>query len=123
MSQFEQRANIKFCQKLGKSPSETFNMIKQVYGDEAFGRSAVFKWHQRFAQGRDSLEDDDRSGRPKAVRTERKIEEVATLVRANRSQSVDDIAAAVGISHGTCHKILTDDLSMSCVSKHHSPLT
>jgi transposase len=73
MSQFEQRANIKFCQKLGKSPSKTFNMMKQVYGEEALGRSAVFKWHQRFAQGRDSLEDDERSGRPKAVRTERNV--------------------------------------------------
>jgi hypothetical protein len=51
MSQFEQRANINFCQKLGKSRSETFNMMKQVYGEEALGRSAVFKWHQRFAQG------------------------------------------------------------------------
>jgi transposase len=57
-------------------------MMKQVYGEEALGRSAVFKWHQRFAQGTDSLEDDERSGRPKAVRTERKIEEVATSVRA-----------------------------------------
>jgi hypothetical protein len=28
MSQFEQQANIKFCQKLGKSPSETFNMME-----------------------------------------------------------------------------------------------
>jgi hypothetical protein len=34
------------------------------------------------------LEDDEHSGRPKAVRTERKIEEVETLVHANRSQSM-----------------------------------
>jgi fructose/tagatose bisphosphate aldolase len=41
------------------------------------------------------------------------------LVSANRSQSVDDVAAAVGISHGTCHKLLTDDdLNMSRVSEH-----
>jgi hypothetical protein len=60
-------------------------------------------------------------GRRKAVRTEYKIEEVATLVRANRSQSVDDIAAAVGISHGTRHKILADDLNMSHVSEHCDP--
>jgi hypothetical protein len=75
MSQFEQRANIKFYQKLGKSPSETFNMMKQVYGEEALGRS---------------LEDYERSGGSKAVRSESKIEDVSTLVRANRSQSVDN---------------------------------
>jgi hypothetical protein len=36
-------------------------MIKQVYS-EALGRSAVFKWHKRFAQGRNSLEDDEHTG-------------------------------------------------------------
>ncbi|PSN52474.1 hypothetical protein C0J52_11205, partial [Blattella germanica] len=29
----------------------------------------VFKWHQRLSQGRDSLEDDQRMGRPPTVRT------------------------------------------------------
>jgi hypothetical protein len=103
MSQFVQRANVKFCQKLGKSSSETFQMIKQAY-DEALGRSAVFKWHKSFAQVRDSLED-EHIGRPRTVRSELKIQEVATLVRANRSQTVDEIAAAAaaGISRGTCH--------------------
>jgi hypothetical protein len=42
MSQFEQRENVKFCQKLGKSTNKTFHMIKQAYGEEALGRSAVF---------------------------------------------------------------------------------
>jgi hypothetical protein len=48
MSQFEQQENFKFCQKLGKSASETLQMIKQAYG-EALGRSAVLKWHKGFA--------------------------------------------------------------------------
>ena len=54
-----------------------------------------------------------RIGRPQTVRTERKFQEVAKLVRANRSKSVDDLAAAVWVSRGTCFKILTDDLNMS----------
>ena len=57
------------------------------------------------------------------VRTKRKIEEVATVVRANCSQSVDDIAAAVVMNHGTCHKILTYDLNMSHVTQHRVPCT
>jgi hypothetical protein len=48
MSQFEQRENITFCQKLGKSASKMFHMIKQAYG-KALGRSAMFKWHKGFA--------------------------------------------------------------------------
>lgn len=47
-----QLGKVKFCQKLGKSASETFQMIKQVYGEKALGRSAVFKLHKCFAQGR-----------------------------------------------------------------------
>jgi hypothetical protein len=63
------------------------------------------------------LEDVEHTGRPLTVRTELKIQEVATLVHANRFQTVDEIAAA-GISHGTCHKILSDDLNMSRVTMH-----
>ena len=73
-------------------------MKQQVYGDDALNRSAVFRWQRRFSQRADSLEDDVCTGGPQTVRTERKIEEVATLLYANRSQSVDDLAAAVGIS-------------------------
>jgi hypothetical protein len=42
----------------------------------------------------------------KTVRTKLKIQKVATLVLANHSHMIDEIAAA-GISHHTCHKILT----------------
>jgi hypothetical protein len=47
-------------------------------------------------------------------RTELKIQEVAMLVHANHSQMVDDIAAAPGISRGTC-------LNMSHVTQHSVP--
>jgi hypothetical protein len=87
------------------------------------GRNAVFKWHKRFAQGRDRLEDDEHTGRPRTARTELQIQEVATLVHANRALTVDELAAAAaaGISHGTCHKILSDDLNMSCVTQRSVP--
>ena len=57
------------------------------------------------------------TGRPQTVLTERKIEEVTMLVPPNGSQSVDDLASAVGVSHATCYKILTDDLNMSRVTQ------
>jgi hypothetical protein len=41
------------------------------------------------------------------------------LAHANCSQMVDQVAAvAAGISHGTCHKILSDELKMSCYPAH-----
>jgi hypothetical protein len=55
------------------------------------------------------------------IRTELKIQEVATLVHANHSPMVDEIAASGRISHGTCQKILTDDLNTSRVTQHSVP--
>jgi hypothetical protein len=102
-SLFEQRENVGFCQKLDKSSREKYQMIKQAHCEEASGCSAVCKWHNCVAQERDSLEDDDHTGRPKTVRTELKIQGVTSSVHANRSQTVHEVAAA-GISRGTCHR-------------------
>ncbi|KAG5337945.1 ATP6 synthase, partial [Acromyrmex charruanus] len=40
----EQRAVIKFNAKLGKSVSETFRSMQQVYGSQCLGRTTVFEW-------------------------------------------------------------------------------
>ena len=67
------------------------------------------------------MEDDVLTGRPQTVLNERKIEEVTMLVRAHGSQSVDDLASAVGVSQATCYKILTDDLNLSRSTQHSVP--
>ena len=85
ISQLEQWTNIKLCQKLGKTSTVKFQMLQQVYDDDALSRSVVFRWHRHFAQGQDSLEDVVHTSRPQAVRTEHKIQVVAMLVRANGS--------------------------------------
>ena len=56
----EQRANIKFCVKLGKSGAETFQMIRRAYGNEAMSRARCFEWHALFKRGTTSLEYDER---------------------------------------------------------------
>lgn len=61
------------------------------------------------------MEDDEHTSQPRMVRTELKTQEVATLVHANRSQTVHEITPA-WISHGTCH-----DLNMSRVTRHSVP--
>jgi hypothetical protein len=48
--------------------------------------------------------------------SELKMHKVALLVHAKPLLSADEITAA-GISHGTCHKILSDHLNMSCVTQ------
>jgi hypothetical protein len=47
----EQRYAVKFCFKLGKSASETFELIKHAYGDDALSRTRVFEVHKMFKEG------------------------------------------------------------------------
>ena len=60
----EQRIKIKFCRKLGKSASETVDILRVAHGDNVLKKSSVFEWHERFKEGQESVEDDERPGQP-----------------------------------------------------------
>ena len=45
----EQRAVIKFCVDIGKTPTETHKFIKQSVTYANVSRWLVFKWHKRFS--------------------------------------------------------------------------
>ena len=58
----EQRICIKFCFKIRKTTTETYQLLQQAYGEDAMGRTQVFDWFHRFKEGRTSVESDPRSG-------------------------------------------------------------
>jgi len=62
----EQRTNMIFCFKLQKSAKETHEMLKLVYSDAAVTMKTVYKWFKRFRNCCESVEDEERSGRPSA---------------------------------------------------------
>jgi transposase len=70
----EQRAAIKFYFELGKSAAKTYELLQKVYGSDSLSRSMTFEWFKRFREGQESLEDDERSGRPTTNRNEQTIE-------------------------------------------------
>jgi len=45
-------------------------VLVQVYWDNAMKKTAVCKWVKRFAEGTESVTDEERSGRPVTSRTE-----------------------------------------------------
>ena len=63
----EERHAIKLCFKLGKNATETYGMLQTAFGASCMNRTSVFEWHKRFKEGRESLRDDERSGRSKEV--------------------------------------------------------
>ncbi|PNF43072.1 hypothetical protein B7P43_G02720 [Cryptotermes secundus] len=116
MRQFEQHANIKFMCKWEKSASEMQSALQQIYGDSALKKSAVYDWFSRFKNWQETLEDDQRSGRPSTSRTEEMIGKVRQLIRCDRRMTIAELEQEVGVSHGSIHAILFDDLRMRRVS-------
>ena len=97
----EQRTNLKFLVRLGKSPSEALRMLQEVYRQETMSRSSVFQWHKRFKEGREKVEDDAQSGRPSSNRTEDNVERVRQKVREDRRMTVRMVAYELGINRET----------------------
>ena len=108
----EQCACIKFCFKLGKTATECYEMLKTAFAEQAVGHSQRFQWFSRFKVGRTSIDDDKCSGRPVSSSMPEMIERVCRIIREDHRHTTDEVSMLVGISHGTCHKILTEGLKM-----------
>jgi hypothetical protein len=98
---FEQRVNIKFCVKLGKTATETFQLLRDTYGDEALSQARVVGWHRRFVLGRVSVEDDTISGRPSSSRNEHNVVPIRDMIREDRTVTVRILADALHNSKST----------------------
>lgn len=94
----EQRYAIKFCVRLNKTASETLVMIQDAFKEEAMSRAAVFNWHKRFKDGRQNVEDDDRSGRPSTSRTDNNVDRVRQLLKSDRRLSTRLIGDELGLA-------------------------
>ena len=81
-------------------------MLVQVYGDNAMKKTAVNKWVVRFSEGRESVTDEERSGRPATSRTEENIANIRHIGRENRRLTVRSIAEQVNIDRETIRKNL-----------------
>lgn len=93
MDVLEHRAVIKFCVQAGKSPIETkrFILLDAVGDGPHVSRTMVYKWHQRFKDGRTDNFTDERKGRPQEVDTS-VTEAVLKGLNTDRRVTVREIA-------------------------------
>jgi transposase len=114
----EQRVCMKFCLKLAKTFAETFQMLKQAYGEDCLSRTKCYKWYQRFKSGRTSTEDEPKTGRPSTSKDNDHVEKVRAVIREKRHLTVREISEEVHarITKSSCHTILTEKLEMHHVA-------
>jgi len=103
----EQHVCVKFCFKLGKNFTETFQMLQQAYGEDCLSRTQCYEWYQRFKSGRTSIEEDPKYGRPSSSTGDDHIEKVRSVIRENRRLTIREVSEEVGICKTLCHTILT----------------
>jgi histone-lysine N-methyltransferase SETMAR len=113
--QISYRAVIQFLTLEKTPPKEIHERMLKVYGNDCPSYSTIKNWAAEFHRGRNSLEDEERSGRPCEAVTEENVRAVEELVMEDRRSSVHSLAMALGISVGSVEIILHKHLGMSKV--------
>ena len=109
-SKVEYPAEMRHLYLKGKTGKEIHGELADVYGSSASSYAQVKFWVGEFKRGRTSLE--ARSGRPLDATDEEMCKKVLDLVYSDRRIQVEEIAQALGISHGSISTILHVRLGM-----------
>ena len=112
LSKAEYRAVIRYLYLEGKTGQEIHCELTNVYGTSAPSYAQVKFWVGEFKCSRTSLEDETRSGRPSDATDEEMCNKVWDLVYSDRRITVEEIANALHISHGSVSTTLHDRLGM-----------
>ena len=110
MEKIEYRAYIKTRSLLGIPATDITNELLQVYGVNAPQYRTVAKWAALFKAGRETLEDDHRSGRPITVHTASNIELVKSIIQHDPHATFDEIVAESSINRYTVGEIINSSL-------------
>ena len=83
-----------------------------VYGDSCVGKTAVYRWISEFLSEKSPSNPVDGRGPPFSARDEQNIAQVKALVEGDQHSTVRELSDTCGLSIGTVHTILHDDLHM-----------
>ena len=86
--------------------------MQRVYGNGASKYATVCKWVRCFNDGRESIENDPRVGRPVSVLTEKNVATVKTLIEEDARYAVQEIEELSGIHSSSFLKILCERLGL-----------
>ncbi|UYV64397.1 hypothetical protein LAZ67_3000524 [Cordylochernes scorpioides] len=112
----ELRSVIRFLNAKNNSPVEIHRQLVEVYGEKCMDIKNVRKWCWEFNEGRISVHDEQRSGRPSLP--ESTVARIDEMVRANRRITLEEIEDGLNedCSHFSVHKIVSETLGYRKVS-------
>jgi histone-lysine N-methyltransferase SETMAR len=106
----EERVAIKFCCKVDFLATKTVELIQKAYGNAALSRTTIFERHERFREGRESVKDDERSGRPTRSRTDKNIAAIDKMFKEDRKMTSRLITDTFSIPKTVVLRILREDM-------------
>ena len=101
----DQRPYMKVETLRGKNPTEIRSALREVCGDQTVDRSMVSRWADRFREGRVTINDNPRPGRPKTSTDERSVKLVANFLAQDSRATCGEISEATGISPTSVFRI------------------
>lgn len=112
----EQRAVIRFLWSEGVLGAEIYRRLSDQYGDNCMSKRSVYHWIDHFKAGRTSVSHQEGAGRPRTSTGSVNIERAEEMVMEDRRTTVDMVAVKLGVSHGSAHNILHNELGFRKVS-------
>ncbi|KAL4098871.1 hypothetical protein QTP88_023389 [Uroleucon formosanum] len=112
----EVRTVIRFFNFQNISPTEIHRKITEVYGPQVMSRKSVLVWCTKFNSGRESVEDEARSGRPISTSTAETIDAVEKLLRSDRRLKIREMVTQLDLPKTTVHEIVHEKLNFRKVS-------
>ena len=86
--------------------------MQKVYGNGALKYATVCKWVRRFNDGRESIKNDPRVGKPVSVLMEKNVATVKKLIEEDARYTVQEIEELSGIHSSSVLKILRERLGL-----------
>ena len=112
----EQRTVLKGLVRSQTTPIQAWNFLQTAYGEAAFGKTAVRKWHKRFREDIDTpVKDKPRTGRPHSGHSPASIGVIHNLLLQDQRKSVRTLSEESNIPTATVHRILKKDLNLRLV--------
>jgi len=96
--------------KIKKEAKDIHKEMLTMYGEHCLSRQAVHNWVQKFSEGRKSIEDEHRAGRPVEIATPETLQRVEYIIRAERRVTIDAFSHLFGpLKHNLSGECIPDD--------------